>query len=78
MQTQILWPLLAQVAPLIAGSGMYTLDAIEFRADTLELTLRTRDVAALAGALPVTASARAAASASRFCNCSSPGSKTRP
>ena len=40
-------PMLARVAPLIAGSGMYTLDAIEFRADTLELTLRTKDVAAL-------------------------------
>ena len=40
-------PMLARVAPLIAGSGSYTLDAIEFRADTLELTLRTRDVAAL-------------------------------
>lgn len=40
-------PLLARVAPMIAGSGLYTLDAIEFRADALELTLRTRDVAAL-------------------------------
>jgi general secretion pathway protein L len=40
-------PLLARIAPLIAGSGRYTIDAIEFRADTLELTLLTADVAAL-------------------------------
>jgi general secretion pathway protein L len=42
-------PLLARIAPLIAGSGRYTLDAIEFRADSLELTLRTTDIAALDG-----------------------------
>lgn len=40
-------PLLARIAPLMAGSGRYTIDAIEFRADTLEITLRTADVAAL-------------------------------
>lgn len=42
-------PLLARIAPSIAGSGRYTLDAIEFRGDTLELVVRGPDVATLDG-----------------------------
>jgi general secretion pathway protein L len=40
-------PLLARIAPSIAGSGRYTLDGIEFRGDTLELVVRAADVATL-------------------------------
>ena len=42
-------PLLARIAPSIAGSGRYTLDASEFRGDTLELVVRGPDVATLDG-----------------------------
>lgn len=40
-------PLLARIAPTIAGSGRYTLDGIEYRGDTLELVVRSADVATL-------------------------------
>lgn len=39
--------LLAQVAPVVAASGAYTLDAVEVRGDGAELTLRAGDVASL-------------------------------
>lgn len=39
--------LLARIAPVIAGSGNYTIDALDYRAGTVDLTLRTRDVAML-------------------------------
>ena len=39
--------LLAQIAPVIAGSGTYSLDALDYRAGSIDLTLRTRDVAML-------------------------------
>lgn len=39
--------LLAQIAPVIAGSGAYSLDALDYREDSIDLTLRTRDVAML-------------------------------
>ncbi|HET6604046.1 MAG TPA: type II secretion system protein GspL [Xanthomonadaceae bacterium] len=39
--------LLAQVAPVVAASGTYILDAVEVRGDGAELTLRAGDVAAL-------------------------------
>lgn len=39
--------LLALVAPAIAGSGRYTIDAVEYRGGALELTLRAADVATL-------------------------------
>ncbi len=42
-------PLLATVAPLIAGSGRYTIEALEYRGGTLELTINAPDVAALDG-----------------------------
>jgi general secretion pathway protein L len=42
-------PLLARIAPSIAGSGRFTLDGIEFRGDTLELVVRGPDVATLDG-----------------------------
>ena len=41
--------LLAKVAPLIAGSGRYTIESLEYRAGTLELTISAPDVAALDG-----------------------------
>jgi general secretion pathway protein L len=40
-------PLLAQVAPALAGSGRYTLEGLEYRAGTLEIVLVAPDVAAL-------------------------------
>lgn len=40
-------PLLAQIAPSIAGSGRYTIDGIEFRGDSLELIILGADIAAL-------------------------------
>lgn len=40
-------PLLARIAPAIAGSGRYTLDGIEYRGGTLELVVRSADVATL-------------------------------
>lgn len=39
--------LLASIAPVIAGSGAYTIDTLDYRGDTIELTLRTSDVARL-------------------------------
>lgn len=39
--------MLSRIAPLLAGSGRYTPQALEFRGGTLELTLRTADVATL-------------------------------
>lgn len=39
--------LLSLVAPAIAGSGRYTIDAVEYRGGALELTLRAADVATL-------------------------------
>jgi len=39
--------LLGLVAPAIAGSGRYTIDAVEYRGGALELTLRAADVATL-------------------------------
>lgn len=39
--------LLARVAPALSGSGRYTVDAVEYRAGALELTLRAADVATL-------------------------------
>ena len=39
--------LLARIAPLLSGSGRYTLDGLEYRAGTLDLTLRGDDVATL-------------------------------
>jgi len=41
--------LLARVAPNVAGSTRYTLEAIDYRAGSLELTLRAPDVATLDG-----------------------------
>jgi general secretion pathway protein L len=41
--------LLAKVAPNVAGSTRYTLEAIDYRAGSLELTLRAPDVATLDG-----------------------------
>lgn len=40
-------PMLARIAPLLAGSGRYTPEAIEFRGGTLDLTLRSADIATL-------------------------------
>jgi type II secretory pathway component PulL len=40
-------PLLARIAPLIAGSGRYTIEALDYREGTLELTVSAPDVAAL-------------------------------
>ncbi|MGQ0800535.1 MAG: type II secretion system protein GspL [Pseudomarimonas sp.] len=42
-------PLLAKVAPLIAGSGRFTIEALDYRAGTLEITISAPDVAALDG-----------------------------
>jgi general secretion pathway protein L len=39
--------MLARVAPLLSGSGRYTLDALEYRSGTLDITLRGTDVATL-------------------------------
>lgn len=39
--------MLSRIAPLLAGSGRYTPQALEFRGGTLELTLRSADVATL-------------------------------
>src|SRR5690606_23730768 len=39
--------LLSRVAPIIAGSGRYTIDGLDYRAGTLEITLRAPDVATL-------------------------------
>jgi general secretion pathway protein L len=39
--------LLARIAPLLSGSGRYTLDGLEYRGGTLDLTLRGGDVATL-------------------------------
>lgn len=39
--------MLSRIAPLLAGSGRYTPQALEFRGGTLELTLRSPDVATL-------------------------------
>ena len=39
--------LLARIAPLLSGSGRYTMDGLEYRAGTLDLTLRGDDVATL-------------------------------
>jgi general secretion pathway protein L len=41
--------LLAKIAPNVAGSTRYTLEAIDYRAGSLELTLRAPDVATLDG-----------------------------
>lgn len=38
---------LARIAPQLSGSGRYTLDGIEYRGGTLDLTLRAGDVATL-------------------------------
>lgn len=40
-------PLLAKVAPLIAGSGRYTIEALDYRVGALEMTVSAPDVAAL-------------------------------
>jgi general secretion pathway protein L len=42
-----LLPLLARIAPVISGSGQYTIDGLEYRSETLELVVRGADVAAL-------------------------------
>ncbi len=42
-------PLLARLAPLIAGSGRYTIESLDYRAGALELTITATDVAALDG-----------------------------
>ncbi len=39
--------LLASVAPVLSGSGRYTIDALDYRGGTLDLTLRTDAVATL-------------------------------
>ncbi|MBB5207235.1 type II secretion system protein GspL [Chiayiivirga flava] len=39
--------LLASIAPVLAGSGAYSIDTLDYRADTIELTIRTSDVARL-------------------------------
>lgn len=39
--------LLARIAPQLSGSGRYTLDGLEYRGGTLDLTLRGGDVATL-------------------------------
>lgn len=39
--------MLAAIAPVISGSGRYTLDGMEFRGGTLDITLRTDAVATL-------------------------------
>lgn len=39
--------IIARVAPLLSGSGRYTLDALEYRGGTLDITLRSPDVATL-------------------------------
>ncbi len=39
--------MLSRIAPLLAGSGRYTPQALEFRGGTLELTVRSADVATL-------------------------------
>ncbi len=39
--------LLARIAPLLSGSGRYTLDGLEYRGGTLDITLRGGDVATL-------------------------------
>ena len=39
--------MLAQIAPVLSGSGRYTLDAVEYRNGVLDLTLRSSDVATL-------------------------------
>ena len=39
--------LLAKIAPLLSGSGRYTLDGLDYRGGTLDLTLRSGDVATL-------------------------------
>ena len=40
-------PLLARLAPLIAGSGRYTIESLDYRAGTLEMTISAADVASL-------------------------------
>jgi len=40
-------PLLGRVAPVIAGSGRYTLEAVDYRGQSLELVITAADVAAL-------------------------------
>lgn len=40
-------PLLARIAPVLAGSGRYTLEGLEYRGGTLEIVLVAPDVAAL-------------------------------
>lgn len=42
-------PLLAKVAPLISGSGRFTIEALDYRVGALELTVSAPDVAALDG-----------------------------
>ncbi|MCX7562948.1 type II secretion system protein GspL [Xanthomonadaceae bacterium XH05] len=39
--------MIGKIAPLLSGSGRYTLDAIEYRGGTLDITLRGTDVATL-------------------------------
>lgn len=39
--------LLSRIAPTLAGSGLFTPEALEFRGDTLDFTLRSKDVATL-------------------------------
>jgi len=42
-------PLLAKIAPLISGSGRFTIESLDYRAGTLEITISAPDVAALDG-----------------------------
>jgi general secretion pathway protein L len=46
-QVQGVLPLLARVAPALAGSGRYTLEGIDYRGGALELTIIAPDIAAL-------------------------------
>ena len=39
--------LLSRIAPTLAGSGLFTPEAVEYRGDTLDFTLRSKDVATL-------------------------------
>lgn len=39
--------MIGRIAPLLSGSGRYTLDGIEFRSGTLDITVRGSDVATL-------------------------------
>jgi general secretion pathway protein L len=46
-QAQGALPLLARIAPVIAGSGRYTLEGLEYRGGTLEMVIVAPDVAEL-------------------------------